>query len=187
MSAAVDLSVASPIETLRLRLRCPTEADAAEISNLITPAVSRWVATWPCPYTKEMAINRISSALNAASRGLALSYAVVDKQQNSLMGWVSVVRGNVSDRKATLGYWLGEAFQGKGFMREAAQEVVSAAFREMDLDTIEAASQPENLSSLAVLRRCGMRYVGERLIYASARGREELCVAYEVGLVSARK
>ena len=35
-------------------------------------------------------------------------------------------------------------------------------------------------ASIAVLRRLGMRCVGERLVHASARGRDELCLAYEL-------
>jgi ribosomal-protein-alanine N-acetyltransferase len=78
-----------------------------------------------------------------------------------------------------LGYWLGEEHHGCGLMREAAQAVVATAFSVMQLDVVEAAAQPGNFASFAVLRHCGMHEVGQRMIYAPSRDREELCIVYE--------
>jgi ribosomal-protein-alanine N-acetyltransferase len=45
---------------------------------------------------------------------------------------------------------------------------------------IEAGAQPGNTASFAIMRACGMRPVGERMIPVPARGRDELCHFYEV-------
>ena len=79
-----------------------------------------------------------------------------------------------------LGYWLGAAHQGHGYMREAAPAAVAAAFGRLGLEVVEAAAQPENAASFAVLRSCGMVPAGECMVLASARGREELCLRYEI-------
>ena len=168
------------IETPRLRLRCPRPEDAAAISGMMTPAVSRWLASWPVPFTSAMAAERIAAARQAVSQGAALLFIVERRQDDTPLGWIGVVRDRPADASAMLGYWLGEAYQGHGYMREAAPVVVAAAFRLMGLEAVEAAAQPENAASFAVLRGCGMEPAGECTVFASARGREEFCLRYEI-------
>lgn len=42
------------------RLRPLRPADAAALSALMTPEVSRWLASWPVPFTPEMAEARLA-------------------------------------------------------------------------------------------------------------------------------
>jgi ribosomal-protein-alanine N-acetyltransferase len=65
-------------------------------------------------------------------------------------------------------------------MREAAPATVAAAFERLELDVIEAGAQPGNAASFAVMRVCGMQPVGERDVFAAARGRHERCMFHEV-------
>jgi RimJ/RimL family protein N-acetyltransferase len=57
---------------------------------------------------------------------------------------------------------------------------VAVAFELLRLDSIEGGAQPENVASLSVMRRLGMEPSGERVVWASARGRDELCTFYSV-------
>lgn len=170
----------NPIETLRLRLRCPRLEDATVVSEMMTPAVSRWLASWQMPFTIELAVKRITTAQKAASSGRAIPLVIERRQDGTPLGWIDVVRNQPDGRSATLGYWLGEAHQGHGYMREAAPAAVAAAFSLLNVEMIEAAAQPENAASFAVLRGCGMGPAGECTVFASARGREELCLRYEI-------
>jgi RimJ/RimL family protein N-acetyltransferase len=79
-----------------------------------------------------------------------------------------------------MGYWLNEAYQGQGYMAEAATAAVEAAFKILDLDVIEAGAQLENVASFAIMRRLGMTPAQEKMIWASTRSRDELCLFYEV-------
>lgn len=166
-------------ETARLRLRCVRSDDATSISRMMTPAVSRWLAAWPVPFTTEMAIERIANARQAFMEGRALPCVIERRSDGVLLGWVGVTRREAGARRGMLGYWMGEAHHGQGYMREVAPAVMKTAFDNLDLDVIEAAAQPENEASLAVLRGCGMVASGERMIFASARSRDELCLLYE--------
>jgi len=168
------------IYTARLRLRCVRLEDVAPISAMMTAAFSQWVASWPVPFTPGMAIERITSARRAAADGRALPCAIERRTDAALVGWIGVTRETPHDRRAMLGYWLGEKHHGCGYMREAAPAAVQMAFQNLDLDVIEAAAQPENAASFAVLRGCGMAPVGERMIFAPSRNREEMCLLYEV-------
>ena len=169
-----------PIETARLRLRCVTPDDAHATSAMMTPEVSRWVAYWPFPFTYEMAVERIESSLKLAHAGDMVPFAVVEKASDEMIGWVIFNRDTENRRRASFGYWLGEKHHGKGYMKEAAPVALAAALKLLDVDVIEAGAQPENTASVAVLRGCGMKFTGERMVYAPARKREELCHFYEI-------
>lgn len=168
-----------PVKTARLKLRCVRPGDAARTSAMMTPAVSRWVASWPVPFTPEMAAERIAAARKAAEEGRALPFVVERRSDGALLGWVGVNRDAMSNRRGVLGYWLGEEHHGYGYMREAVSAVVAAAFEKLNLDVIEAGAQPGNAASFAVLRGCGMTPAGERMVFAPARDRDELCLFYE--------
>ena len=169
----------APLGTERLRLRCVRPDDAAQVSGLMTPAVSRWLASWPVPFTPEMAAERIAAAREAAGMGKLLPFAIERRFDGVLLGWTSVTRDAKDDRRGALGYWLGEEHHGCGYMREAAAVVVAAGFSRLDLEVIEAGSQPGNVAAFAVLRGCGMTPTGGRTVFAPARGHDELRLFYE--------
>ena len=166
--------------TERLRLRCVRPDDAAQVSRLMTPAVSRWVASWPVPFTPKMAAERIAAAREAAEMGKLLPFAIERRSDGVLLGWISVTRDAKNDRRGRLSYWLGEEHHGRGYMREAVAVVVAAAFDKLGLEVIEAGAQPGNVDAFAVLRGCGMALTGGRTVFAPARGHDELCLFYEI-------
>jgi ribosomal-protein-alanine N-acetyltransferase len=168
----------APIETGRFILRCVRPQDAAETAAMMTPEVSRWVAYWPVPFTLEMAAERIARARAAASRGEGLPFAV-QRKGGELLGWIMLNRVAGKPGHGAFGYWLGEAHHGQGIMREAGPAAVAAGFRLLDLEMIEAACQPDNAGSIAVLRRCGLVQVGEGMMAAPARNRDEWCLLFE--------
>jgi len=169
----------APLGTERLRLRWVRPEDAAQVSMLMTPAVSRWVASWPVPFTPEMAAERIAAAREAAEKGSLLPFAIERRFDGVLLGWISVTRDAKDGRRGALGYWLGEEHHGYGYMREAAAVVVAAGFGRLGLEVIEAGAQPGNVAAFAVLRGCGMAPTGGRTVFAPARGQDELYLFYE--------
>jgi [ribosomal protein S5]-alanine N-acetyltransferase len=168
------------LETARLRLRCVVAEDAAAMAVIMTPGVSRWVATWPVPFTPEMADARIQLARESARRGDALPCAVIDKADGAFIGWAAINRDKENPRRGSFGYWLGERSHGKGYMREVAPIALAVGFDMLDLDVIEAAALPENIASIAVMVGCGMERTGEGMIYVPTRERHELCRFYEI-------
>jgi ribosomal-protein-alanine N-acetyltransferase len=168
------------LETDRLRLRCVVINDAAAASAMMTPEISRWVASWPIPFTHDMAVERILKSRALARSGDALPFAIIEKGSEALIGCVAIHRDLDHHRRGALGYWVGETHHGKGYMREIAGLVLAAGFDLLDLDVIEATAHRENIRSFAVMRSCGMQPAGERMFYASARDRHEPCLVYEI-------
>lgn len=170
----------APIETSRLRLRCVTVEDAAATSALMSEAVARWLASWPMPFTQQMARRRIGDVRAAARRNNMLPCAITIKETGQLTGWIILARCEDAASRGALGYWLGEPYQGQGFGREALGALLANGFGLLDLDVIEAGAQPENAGSFNVMQACGMTKAGSRMVYAPSRGRDELCLFYEI-------
>jgi ribosomal-protein-alanine N-acetyltransferase len=74
-------------------------------------------------------------------------------------------------QNAYLGYGLGVNFTGRGFMTEAIALVLRFAFKDLKLHRIEANVQPENLSSIAVLKRNGFTKEGFSRRYLKIGGK----------------
>ncbi len=74
-------------------------------------------------------------------------------------------------RSAYLGYLLGEALMGKGFMSEAVGLTLSFAFKTLKLHRVEANVQPENTASINVLKRAGFSNEGFSPKYLKINGR----------------
>jgi [ribosomal protein S5]-alanine N-acetyltransferase len=168
------------LETARLRLRIVHERDAATAVRLLTPAVCRWLASWPSPLEEGAAAARLRQMREAAREGSMLPFAIEPREGGELIGLVMIARTRGDARRGGLGYWLGEPYHHRGYMAEAAAAAVTDAFRRLNLNAIEAGAQPDNAASLAIMRRLGMRPIGERMVWAEARGREEVCAYFEI-------
>ncbi len=68
---------------------------------------------------------------------------------------------NWANRRTTIGYWLGEEFQGKGLMTEAvAAYIDQLAFGKWQLNRVEIAAATENKKSRAIPERLGFTFEG---------------------------
>lgn len=70
----------------------------------------------------------------------------------------NIVRG--SFLSASLGYYVGVTYAGRGYMREGLELVKRYAFQTLGLHRLEANIQPDNASSIALVKRCGFSYEG---------------------------
>lgn len=168
------------IETDRLRLRCAEARDAEAIAALMNEGISRRLASWPYPYTVPMAADRIAGVRVAAAQRRSLPLVIERRSDGAVMGWISISRAPGEDSVALLTYWLGDAFQGRGYMREAAPAAMRHAFALMDVARLRAAVQGDNEASLGIVRLLGMSSLGEGRIWCPARGREEGCLWFEL-------
>ena len=164
------------VHTARLTLRPATRADAAPLAALMTPAISARLATWSLPWTAASMEARI-----AEWRPRGLACVVRRTADGALVGWVHALRKRADPTRATMGWWCAEPHQGRGYIREAATALLPIAFARLGVATLEAAAQPDNHASLAVMRALGMRPAGERTEHAPARNREEHVLLHEIG------
>lgn len=77
-----------------------------------------------------------------------------------------VLKDDVDRRSAELGYWLGEAFGGRGIVSEAVTAMTAFMFANFDLCRIQATVFEWNKASMRVLEKAG--YVCEARLRCSA-------------------
>jgi ribosomal-protein-alanine N-acetyltransferase len=95
----------------------------------------------------------------AARRGVAYPFAL--QVDGSFAGQVSVnniVRG--SAQFASVGYWIDEAYAGRGIMPRAVAIVIDHCLTTAGLHRIEICIRPENSNSLRVVEKLGLLEVG---------------------------
>jgi ribosomal-protein-alanine N-acetyltransferase len=171
---------AEPIEGVKIRLCCISMNDARAIAEIMTPDVSRWLASWPANPSLEAMTERLSRAQNAMRQKRELHFRIEERERNLTVGYVSVAKSDADSTVGHLSYWLGRAFQGNGYMTEAVRHAIAAGFQYLDLGSIEAGAQVENVSSFAVMKRVGMRPIGEKLVWADNRQQNEKCLFYSI-------
>jgi ribosomal-protein-serine acetyltransferase len=93
---------------------------------------------------------------------------MADKQEVSFMilhegkvaGRVGLYYIDHQNKLASIGYWLGEEFQGKGLVTKACQEVIKQGFTDLGLNRIEIKCATGNLKSQAIPERLGFTKEG---------------------------
>lgn len=75
-------------------------------------------------------------------------------------GVIGTHKLDLLNRKGEIGYWLGQAFQGKGIMTAACRAVVAHLLTEMDLNRVTIQCARENAKSCAVAERLGFTEEG---------------------------
>ena len=165
--------------TSRLKLRPLSVADAEVMAALMTPDISRWTGSLPGALSREEAAERITLIVRAMEAGDDVTLVIELRETPGFIGWIGLRRLAATPERAALGYWIGEAFHGQGYTREAAQAFLPAAWAWLDVEVVEAVAQHGNVASLAILRGLGMTPMGERMSYSPVRDREEPCFWFE--------
>lgn len=168
-----------PLRTERLLLRPGTPADAAAVAAFLRTNdahLARWSpAPPPGSLTEAFWAERLATeaADHAAGRGVRFLLATHDDPAG-VIGWASfstVVRGVW--HCANLGYALGAAVEGQGYMVEGLRGAIAHMFGPMNLHRLQANYMPTNARSAKVLRTLGFKVEGYAYDYLRINGRWE--------------
>lgn len=102
--------------------------------------------------------NFIQSGLNQFSNNNGFQAGIW--YQNKLAGVIGLHYINWANKCTSVGYWLGEHFQGKGIMTKACKAVIQYCFRDLDLKRVEIRVATENYKSQAIPERLGFKKEG---------------------------
>ena len=170
-------------ETERLTLRPPSHSDFRDWTSLRVKSrdyLTPWEPSWAGDHlTRKAFTNRVYWAQRSISAGTALPLFLIRREDAALVGAITLdnIRRGPS-QAGTLGYWTGDPFARKGYMREAIEAVVHQAFTRLDLSRIEAACLPENAPSRGLLEKAGFKYEGVAQSYLQIDGRWRTHVLY---------
>ncbi|MBG0808945.1 GNAT family N-acetyltransferase [Methylosinus sp. H3A] len=131
-----------------------------------------WEPSWPSDdLTRASFRYRVRRHAEEMARDEAYSFFVFREADDVLVGGLTLghVRRGVS-QAATLGYWMGEPYAGKGYMSRAVRAALDYAFNRQRLHRIEAACLPSNAASIRLLERNGFKQEGFARAYLNING-----------------
>jgi ribosomal-protein-serine acetyltransferase len=79
---------------------------------------------------------------------------------DQLAGTIGFHKIDWLNRKVEMGYWLAEAFQGRGIVTDACRAAIGYAFREWKLNRVEIHCATGNAKSCAIAKRLGFQLEG---------------------------
>ncbi|EKY3917445.1 GNAT family N-acetyltransferase [Enterobacter hormaechei] len=147
-----------PLMTDRLILRPLEQRDIPVVQQLAgDPRISEWTASFTTPFSLEQSARWVNRAINTMQSGQSVILAITLRPTAELTGVVSLrLTGSETPQ---LGYWLGTAYQGKGYCTEAVRAMLYYGFNQLKLEEITARCADNNTASKNVMRRCGMQEI----------------------------
>jgi RimJ/RimL family protein N-acetyltransferase len=154
------------LETERLVLRAPRLGDAKTVAALANDRhIAENTARIPHPY-------RLTDAkdwIGGANKNSDEEQYVITLANGTLIG----ACGLEAREGRSIGYWLGQAYWGKGYATEAVHALIDHAFGDLDHEALQASARVTNPASRRVLEKCGFQWTGVglcrvRAIHSSA-------------------
>lgn len=143
------------METERLILRKWTETDAASLFEYAkNPAIGP-IAGWPPHKSIEESKEVIQTVFNGAE-----CYAICEKENDIAIGAIELMLNGHTDMterddECELGYWIGQPFWGRGYVPEAAAELLRRAFEDLGMTTVWCGYYDGNQKSKRVQEKLG--------------------------------
>ena len=146
------------LTTERLVLRRWTESDAESLYEYAKDPDVGPIAGWPPHKNVEESLEVIRNVFNGAE-----CYAICEKGNEKAIGAVELkLNGHTDmterDDECELGYWLGKPFWGRGYMPEAATELLRHGFEDLGMTTIWCGYYDGNIKSKRVQEKVGFQY-----------------------------
>lgn len=132
----------------------------------------------PYPYTRDDAETYIRAMLSAEEND-TFAYAITADGQ--VIGSIGAFRqGNIHRQTAEMGYYLAEAYWGRGIMSDAIRQLCDIVFETSDIVRIFAEPFSYNMGSRRALEKAGFRQEGVMRNNAVKNGRLQDMVLYSL-------
>ncbi|MCW3127906.1 MAG: family N-acetyltransferase [Bacteroidetes bacterium] len=151
----LDFNPFPVITTDRLILREIGYLDAGEIFVFRSdPRIMTYLDRTP-DMSIEQAHQFIAHVKEAQNNNDSVMWGISLKTDHKLIGTCGFWRIEKAHHRAEIGYTLHPDHQGKGYMNEATAAVLSHGFNKMNLHSVEANVNPNNVASISLLEKNG--------------------------------
>jgi len=159
MTGAVPLEPVK-VSSARVSVRPVEERDIDDLFEVNgDPEVTRFLP-YPTWQSRDDGLAWLKRMQALEETGTCRQLVVERNSDGKVIGTVLVFRFDPGSARAELGFVLGKAHWGQGFMREALEAVCAHAFSAMAIRRLEAEVNPANEPSNGLLRRIGFRLEG---------------------------
>ena len=119
----------------------------------------RYWSSGPLP-NREAAAAMQREIADSNEKETMIKWGLALRDSNLVIGTATLFNLNLDNGRAEIGYAMGRAHWGKGYMNEALNGLVSHAFEVMNLRRLEADVDPRNAASIRTLERLGFQREG---------------------------
>jgi ribosomal-protein-alanine N-acetyltransferase len=152
----IDFSIFPLLYTERLLLKEITENDAQTLFEMRSDQDLMKYIDRPKPDSIDDIYDLIQKMKTMKSKGEGISWGIFKKEQPDLkIGNIGLYRIIAEHYRAEIGYMLNTANHQQGIMYEAILKVIEFGFMQMNLHSIEANINPENIASRKLLEKTG--------------------------------
>lgn len=160
------------LQTDRLILRPLAPSDADAVFGLKSDPVVMRYGSGPPWNDPQAAIDYIQRDIDAMAAGTGVQLGIVSRETGSLIGTCGFHLIDPQCRRAEVGYSLVVSAWGHGYANEAVSALLDWGFETLDLNRVEADTDPRNAASVRALDRLGFVREGhlrERWIVAGEK------------------
>ncbi|GAA4060475.1 GNAT family N-acetyltransferase [Flavobacterium cheonanense] len=143
------------LETERLLLRRVSINDLNEILELRgNPETMKFIPR-PLVKTEEDALNHFKMIDEKIEKNEGINWAITVKGNPKLIGIIGHYRIQPENHRCEIGYMILPQYNGQGIVTEAIKAVLEYGFEDMNMHSIEAVIDPDNIASERVLQKNG--------------------------------
>ena len=141
-------------------MRWASEHDVDAIYDVFSDSrVMRYWSSGPLANREAAAAMQHEIAQNNLNNS-AWKWGLALRDTNTVIGTVTLFNLSISNGRAEIGYAMGSAHWGNGYMNEALTGLIVHAFDVMDFRRLEADVDPRNTASIRTLERLGFQREG---------------------------
>ncbi len=141
----VDFQIVTP----RLVLKLVSSDDAQKLSDCIkqSPSLHQWVDWCSDNFSVDDADEFLLTTRLNWIQAKSFGFGVFRREDNALIGMVSVNELYHTFNMVSLGYWIADSYQNQGYGKESLNAVVEFCFDKLKITRIEIVCDPNNLPS----------------------------------------
>ena len=143
------------LETERLLLRRLTNDDFEEVIALRgNPETMKFIPR-PLVKTKEDALEHLRMMEEKIINNTGINWGITIKGNLKIIGIIGHYKIQPENHRSEIGYMMLPEFNGKGYMSEAIKAVLVYGFDQLNLHSVEAVIDPDNVASEKILQKIG--------------------------------
>ncbi len=152
----IDFSIFPTLYTERLILKAITAQDAAALYAMRSnPSIMQFIDR-PIPKSVDDVLALIEKMALMKTNGEGISWGIFKKEDPTMqIGNIGFFKIMSEHYRAEVGYMLNTEEHQKGIMFEALEKVIEFGFKNIQLHSIEANINPQNIASQKLLEKAG--------------------------------
>jgi RimJ/RimL family protein N-acetyltransferase len=157
MAAAL---IVPTVEAGPFRLRPFTLRDVAVVCEASSDPYIPLITTVPADFTEDEGRRFIERQWSRAEQGTGYSFAIADAVTDRAVGQAGLWLKDVSEGRASVGYWVVVSARGRRAATFAVQALVRWAHHELQIPRLELYVEPSNTASIRTAEKAGFQREG---------------------------